>query len=105
MPLNKNPGVRPIGIGEVLRRIIGKNISWVLNQEICEAAGPLQTCAGHSAGAEAAIHGMKEVFFHDETDAILLIDATNAFNSMNRLVGMHNIQITCPVMATYVINT
>ena len=26
IPLNKNPGVRPIGVGEVLRRIIGKAI-------------------------------------------------------------------------------
>ena len=35
IPLDKNPGVRPIGIGETLRRIIGK------------AAGVTQVCAGH----------------------------------------------------------
>ena len=27
IPFNKNPGVRPIGVGEVLRRIVGKAIS------------------------------------------------------------------------------
>ena len=30
IPLNKNPGVRPIGVGEVLYRIMGKCIEWVL---------------------------------------------------------------------------
>ena len=30
IPLNKNPDVRPIGVGEVLRRIMGKAINWML---------------------------------------------------------------------------
>ena len=58
IPLDKNPGIRPIGVGEALRRIIGKTISGFLKEEIKQAAGPLQVCAGHSAGAEAAIHAM-----------------------------------------------
>ena len=29
----------------------------------------------------------------------------NAFNQMNRLVAIHNIQITCPAMSIYIINT
>ena len=70
-----------------------------------EAAGPLQTCAGHSAGAEAAIHGMRAIFEEEGTDAVLLIDASNAFNRMNRNVAMHNIRITCPEVSVYIINT
>ena len=62
IPLDKSPGVRPIGIGEVLRRIIGKSISRHATNEIKEAAGPLQTCASHGAGAEAAIHAMRKTF-------------------------------------------
>ena len=96
MSLDKNPGIRPIGVGEVLRRIIGKTISAYLKKEIKLAAGPLQVCAGHCAGAEAAIHAMAQIFYDDGTDGIMLVDASNAFNQMNRAVAMHNIQITCP---------
>lgn len=105
IPLDKNPGVRPIGIGEVLRRIIGKVISKHASDSIKEAAGPLQTCAGHGAGAEAAIHSMREVFENEGTDAVLLIDASNAFNKLNRATALNNIQITCPEISTYIINT
>jgi hypothetical protein len=92
-------------VGEVLRRIIGKTITSFLKEEIKEAAGPLQVCAGHSAGAEAAIHAMSHVFDDEETDGIILTDATNAFNQMNRAVAMHNLQITCNKLSMYIINT
>ena len=49
--MNKNPGIRPIGIGEMLRRLIGKVIGWVLKEEIQEAAGPLQSATGLKGGA------------------------------------------------------
>ena len=103
--LDKNPGVRPIGIGEVLRRIVGKVISHHCRQEIKNAAGPLQTCSGHGAGAEAAIHAMYSIFQQDDTDAVLLIDASNAFNCLNRQAALHNIRITCPLISIYLCNT
>ena len=45
IPLDKNPGVRPIGVGEVLRRIVGKAILSVIKPEIMSSAGNLQLCA------------------------------------------------------------
>ena len=47
VPLNKQPGVRPIGIGEVLRHILSKAILYILQKDIIEAAGSLQSCPGH----------------------------------------------------------
>jgi len=46
IPLDKNLGIRPVGVSEVLRRIIGKTISTFLKEEI----------DGHCAGAEATIY-------------------------------------------------
>ena len=48
---------------------------------------------------------MSQVFVEEGTDGILLIDASNAFNQMNRSVALHNIQITCKEMSLYIINT
>ena len=56
-------------------------------------AGPLQTCAGHAAGSEAAIHAMRDMFYTANCDAALLVDASNAFNAINRKAALHNIII------------
>ena len=83
IPLDKNPGVCPIGIGETLRRIIGKSVMTVLKKDIMHAAGVTQICAGHPAGCEAAIHALRNVFAALDTDAVMLVDADNAFNRLN----------------------
>jgi len=104
IPLNKNPGLRPIGVGEILRRIAGKVVMRIAKNDVTRAAGSLQVCAGQEAGAEAAIHAMYDIFNDDQTEAVLLVDAENAFNSINRNVMLHNISISCPIISTYVSN-
>jgi len=99
VPLDKCPGLRPIGIGEILRRIIGKCVMMVLKKDVQEDAGPLQTCAGHEGGIEAAIHAMAEVHNNEDTEAILLVDASNAFNALNRTAATNNMQYVCQPLA------
>ena len=54
VPLMKDiDGVRPIGIGETLRRIVGKCVNYTLQKDIQIASGTLQTCAGIESGIEA----------------------------------------------------
>ena len=36
IPLNKLPGIRPIGIREVLRRIMGKTVMMVLKKDVIQ---------------------------------------------------------------------
>ena len=76
----------------------------VVKEDIKKAVGCLQLCAGQEAGCEAAIHAMHGIFESNETEAILMVDAENAFNSINREALLHNIEYLCPVIATYIYN-
>ena len=105
IPLDKNPGIRPIGIGEVLRRIIGKAITTLVKPEILAATAPLQACAGLQGGVEAAIHSLRTIFEDTDSHGILLVDADNAFNALNRANALHNTRIICPEFSVYIINT
>ena len=88
IPLVKDDdGVRPIGIGEVLRRIMAKSVARVLRNEITQSTGSLQTRSGiEGGGIEASVHAMADV---------LLVDAENAFNSLNRKTALLNIKEIC----------
>ena len=72
----------------------------IRNDIIQMSAGALQTCAGHEAGSEAAIHAMRAIFEDNSTYAALLVDATNAFNLINRQAALHNISVLCPSFST-----
>ena len=92
--------MRPIGVGEVIRRVIAKCVTGVTKRDIIGASG-----AGLKSGAEAAIHAMHGIFDADNTDAVLLIDASDAFNSLNRASALHNVAALCPILGTYATNT
>ena len=102
--LDKCPGVRPIGIYEIIRRIVSKAILSVLKLDILQAAGSSQLCAGLDSGCEAAIHVVRELHAQPDTEAILLNDASNAFNSLARNTALLNIQELCPPFSVPLIN-
>ena len=70
-----------------------------LKTDVIEASGSLQLCADQKLGNKAAFHGMNIIFEADNTDAVLLIDAPNAFNALNRSSALRNIRILCLVIA------
>ena len=105
LPLdNGNGEARPKGVG-VIRRIIGKCVTKVTKQDILESSGSLQVCAGHKSGSEVAVHVMNSLFQQKETGAVLLVDASNAFNTPNRAAALQNIRVLFPALATFAINT
>ena len=56
----------------------------VTKGDIQNAVGTTQLCAGQIAGIEAGIHSVRDLFNKKETEGVLLVDASNAFNSLNK---------------------
>ena len=84
IPLDKYPGVRPIGIDEMLSRIIGKAIVTVLTPDILNVTGYQQLSAGLESGCKVAVQAVMDLFEKDTTHGFIQIDVSNAFNSINR---------------------
>ena len=103
IPLDKNPGLGPIGVGEMLRGIVGKVIVYYLQDDIITSVGPLQVYAGQESGCEVAVHAMHKMYKEEHTEAVLLVDAANAFNSVNRKVFLRN--VVCPSISILIQNS
>ena len=54
--------------------------------------------------SKQAVHATSDIFEEETTDVLLFVDASNAFNAINRQVLLHNIRYICPSMAVYVRN-
>ena len=72
--------------------------------DIMDATGPSQLCAGQLAGCEAGVHTLRSLFNNSSTERVLLVDATNAFNQLNRQAALRNIQAICPSLAHILVN-
>lgn len=102
--LDKNPGIRLIGIGDTARRIIAKAVLGMVGPDIRDSSGCQLLHRGQIAGIEAAVHATRSAFGSYSCDAVLLVVASNAFNALNRMVALHNIRRLCSSIETFLIN-
>ena len=65
----------------------------VVKKKVVQPAGSLQVCAGQVAGVGSAIQSMFDLFERDNSAALLQIDATNSFNSLNCNMFLNNIKV------------
>jgi hypothetical protein len=57
--LDKCPGTRPVGIGEIYRRLWAKLVLRKAGDQAKTVCGNLQLCAGLEAGIEGAVHAVR----------------------------------------------
>ena len=97
-------GVRPIAIGEVLRRLTGKCLMHLVHEDARAHFWPAQTVVAVKAGAEAAVHTLRSwVGRHSgATDRIAVkLDFRNAFNAVSREVVLHQARDHVPALARW----
>ena len=64
-----------------MRRIIGRTITKCPKNELMSLDLNYQLCLGQKCGIEYAIHTLRDQYSKTSANAVLLIDAENAFNS------------------------
>jgi hypothetical protein len=74
----------------------------IVKDDIAKSTGPLQTCL--EGGCEAAVHATQEFFSNPDIHGVLLVDASNTFNTLNRKSAIHNIKKICPSVGTVLSN-
>ena len=85
LPLVKPNGkIRPILIGDVLIRTIGKCCTLAEQQIIADRLAPIQLAVGTKCGNEVAIHGIRAHLDSNPDHVLITVDIANAFGTISR---------------------
>ena len=98
-------GIRPIAVGNTVRRLAAKVISARLGQVIGEYLRPTQLGYGTNGGCEAAVHATRAFLGNSSPlfpRVVVKIDYKNAFNSIRRDVFLNIIRDRFPEMYSFV---
>ena len=74
-------GIRPIGIGEIMRRAITKTLAKVIKDDVKIVTGSIQ-CSGVPNVCEAVIKASKSAYRNRKT--IQILDTRSTFNNLSR---------------------
>ena len=102
----KGVGHRPIAVGEVLRRLTSKCLSTAVRAEVIRILTPLQVGVGVREGCEAIIHSVARTLEREDLAPdsrwILLLDFSNAFNSISWECMFEEIRSRIPSLSRWV---
>ena len=101
-------GHRPIAVGEVIRRLVSKCLSRAVQSDALSLLSPLQVGVGVRGGCEAIVHAVSH-FLEDPTLSsaskwTLLLDFSNAFNSISRAHMFEEVRDKLPILSAWVEN-
>ena len=97
-------GVRPIAVGEILRRLTGKCLMSVVREDARQLLWPVQVGVAVPNGAEVAIHTVRawsRRHMGSSTKVLLKLDFSNAFNCVSRAVVLEEVRAHFPQLARW----
>ena len=80
----KDGGLRPVAVGNLLRRLTSKALVRSIEYKVRELLSPHQLGVGTRGGCETIVHTVKEALRRDPSKWVLQIDLQNAYNSLDR---------------------
>lgn len=102
----KGGGHRPIAVGEVLRRLTSKCLSRSVQADALHILAPLQVGVGVKGGCEAIVHAVthtrEDPDLPNDSRWTLLMDFSNAFNSIHRGYMFDEVRARLPTLAAWV---
>ena len=102
----KSGGLRPIAVGEVLRRLTSKCLSWAVLPDAIDILAPLQVGVGVKAGCEAVIHSVAHILEKQDLPSLsrwtLLVDFSNAFNCVSREHMANALRLVLPGLSRWI---
>ena len=97
-------GVRPIAIGEVLRRLTGKCLMQLVHDDARTHFWPAQAGVAVKAGVESAVHTLRAWLGRHATAVdrvVVKLDFSNAFNTVSREVVLKQARDHFPALARW----
>ena len=96
--LNKKcGGIRPIAVGNTLRRLTAKCASFYAIDRLAEELSPRQLGVGVAGGCEAAVHAVRRFLSGSQKgDIVVKLDFSNAFNNLHRDVILRAVSDNVP---------
>ena len=111
-----NNSIRPIAVGDVWLRLLGKVVAKKLSKDMGEILAPHNLGVGIPGGAEIAVHAASlyarllrerasgQLTLDDEEDdpwCLIALDFKNAFNTLGRRAIYEAIQVNCPELSAF----
>ena len=101
----KGGGLHPIAVGETLRRLTSKCLSWAVKKGAYRTLTPLHLGVGVKCGCEAIVHSVSRTLEDYNTPPedcwFLLLDFSNAFNSVSHNQMIKEVRARIPSIAAW----
>ena len=97
-------GVRPIAVGELLRRLVGKCLMALVRDDARTFFWPAQVGVGVKAGAEKAVHTVRAWLERQNSSCrkvLVKLDFANAFNCVDRRVALQQAAANFPALVRF----